>query len=220
MNWIIGLGILFIAVGTILTYVGSDIKNRETTKTLETSINAKDNRIEELIAGKNTLIDQNKTLSNQIESYQKDLESKQKKIDKLEILSKKDIYKPLSPELKKQIIARLSSLEGIVQIEISTFDTNNNGRQVVNDLFALLKELGIASKSDKNGMSFGRGVRKPRMIMNQKTVPIAEKFAEALSPYLRMQYTGKVDDSLGDGVINIEFHGVPLFHQDGSIEFQ
>jgi uncharacterized membrane protein len=55
-NLIIVLGIVLIAVGTLLTYWGTDRKNKATNEILQQSITSKNSHIDELVEGKNTLI--------------------------------------------------------------------------------------------------------------------------------------------------------------------
>lgn len=173
-----------------------------------------------------TRVNQTEEITGQLSEDKNRLESeikqKQKKIDELEKLAKKDIYKPLSEVVKLQLVQNLKTAKGknIKKILISSFDTNNNGKRVINDLMQILKDAGIDASIERTGMSFGRGVSIHRVKMNQTTVESAEYLCEILSVYLKTKYNGAVDNKLEDGVIDMEFHGIPLFHEDGSVEFQ
>jgi len=220
MSWITIIGLLVIAVGSGLTIFGTGVKSKEANDLLKAEIRAKDGEIGELIKGKDIVIQQNKDLSTRIKTYQIDLNQKQKKIEELEVFAKKDIYKSPSPELKKQVIDNLLTLVGIKEVNVSLFEGSNNGKRMLNDFIGLLKGANINAKIDKIGVSFGRGVQRTRMVMNKNTLPAAEQLAKGLSPYLKTKYDGKEDERLNDGIINIDIHGTPLFHQNGPIEFQ
>lgn len=77
MHWITILGILLIAVGTILTPFGQNISNKSDIDKLDDSITEKNSKIEELIKGKNELIEK-------VDKYQHDLFNKEKTINQLE----------------------------------------------------------------------------------------------------------------------------------------
>lgn len=221
-NFIIIVGVILIAIGTLLTYWGADRKSKETNDALKHSINAKNTQIDELVDGKDTLISQNEELRQKIEKYQNELEQKQKQIEELEELAGKDIYKPLAPEIKTSIITQLSSIRqiGLNQVLIDLFDVDNNGKRIASDLLNIFNQAGINSKIDKTGMSFGKSASSPRIKMNDSSKTIAEQLANALHPYLRVQFQGKIDNKLDDGTVCIEIHGIPLFHKNGSVEFQ
>jgi hypothetical protein len=87
-------------------------------------------------------------------------------------------------------------------------------------LLEIFKDVGFESKIDKTGVTFSKRASQPRMKMNDNTKALAEQLAGALSAYLRVQFIGKIDNSLDDGTVFIEFRGIPLFHSDGSVEFQ
>jgi len=89
MHFITIVGILLITLGTILTYIGQNISNRQNTAKLTSTIEDKNNEIDELIEGKNKLLDQNDDLLIKIDQYQKDLNIKEAQIKKLEVSSKK-----------------------------------------------------------------------------------------------------------------------------------
>jgi TolA-binding protein len=82
MHWITIIGVLLIALGTILTFVGQNISNRENTTKLTSTIQEKNKEIDELVEGKNQLIEK-------LDKYQKDLTEKEKTIQELEKKAKK-----------------------------------------------------------------------------------------------------------------------------------
>jgi len=173
-----------------------------------------------------TQVNQTKKITDKLsidkDRLEKEIEQKQKKIDELEKFAKKDIYKPLSEKIKNQILQRLKGIQekNVKKVLISSFDTNNNGKRVINDLLELLKEARIEANIERTGMSFGRGVSHHRVKMNKATVESAEYLCNILSAYLKTKYNGTVDEKLDDGVIDIELYGTPLFHEDGTVEFQ
>jgi len=156
---------------------------------------------------------------NRLES---EIKQKQNKIDELEKLAKKDIYKPLSEVVKLELVQNLRTAKekNIKKISIRFVDTNNNGKRVMNDLMQILKDAGIDASIEGTGISFGRGVSNHKVKMNQTTVESAQYLCKILSVYLKTTYNGSLDNKLEDGVIDMEFHGIPLFHEDGSVEFQ
>jgi len=77
MNWITIIGIIMIAAGTVLTYVGQNISTKSDVANLQKSINEKNSRIEELVKG-------NKELLEKVDKYQETLAGKEKEIDGLE----------------------------------------------------------------------------------------------------------------------------------------
>ncbi len=151
-----------------------------------------------------------------------EIKQKQRQIDQLEKLAKKDIYKPLSEGVRSQLVQNLKTAKekNIKKILVSAFDTNTNGKRVVNDLVQILKDAGIDAGVDKTGISFGGGVSVNKVKMNKTTVQAAEHLCNILSVYLRTKYNGAVDDKIENGIIDMEFYGFPLFHEDGSVEFQ
>lgn len=95
-NTIYFVGVAIIAIGTVVTYLGSNMKSEESTKTLKTAISEKNNEISklstqttELIEGKNALLKQNQELRTDIEKYQVDLDEKEEVINDLEKQAKK-----------------------------------------------------------------------------------------------------------------------------------
>ncbi len=78
MHWITTLGIILIAVGTILTCFGQNIMNRFDNKKLLRSVSEKTFRIDELTTGNNKLLAR-------IDEYQKSLLEKDKIIQQLEV---------------------------------------------------------------------------------------------------------------------------------------
>jgi hypothetical protein len=87
-------------------------------------------------------------------------------------------------------------------------------------LLNIFNQAGIESKIYKTGMSFGKSASGPRIKMNDNSRTVAKQLANVLHPYLRVQFKGKIDNKLDDGTICIEIHGIPLFHKNGSVEFQ
>jgi len=173
-----------------------------------------------------TQVNQTKKITDKLsidkDRLEKEIEQKQEKIDELEKFAKKDIYKPLSKKIKNQILQKLKGVQekNIKKVLISSFDTNNNGKRFINDLLELLKEASIEANIERSGTSFGRGVSHNRIKMNKSTVESAEYLCNILSAYLKTKYNGTVDEKLEDGVIDIELYGIPLFHEDGTVEFQ
>lgn len=128
----------------------------------------------------------------------------------------------MSEAIKLELINKLKTVKekNITQVLISYMDTNNNGKRVINDLIQLLQEANIKTKIERMGMSFGSGVSHHEVKMNQATVESAEYLCNILSSYFKTKYDGTVDNKLEVGIIDIEFHGIPLFQEDGSVEFQ
>jgi tetratricopeptide (TPR) repeat protein len=83
------LGIILIALGTVLTYWGQDINNKKSTSELQTTITSKNGEIDELVQGKNQLLSQNEELLGKVSEYQKDLKKKEEIIEQLEVEAKK-----------------------------------------------------------------------------------------------------------------------------------
>ena len=83
------LGIIFIALGTVLTYWGQDISSKKSTADLQATISSKNNEIDELVQGKNQLLSQNEELLGKVSEYQKDLKKKEEIIEQLEVKAKK-----------------------------------------------------------------------------------------------------------------------------------
>jgi hypothetical protein len=221
-NLIILFGVILIGVGTLLTYWGTDLKNKKTTDNLQNSINSKNGQIDELVEGKNTVIEQNIQLNRRMGKYQQDLKEKEDKINELEKFAKKDIYKPLSNTIRPQLIQDLKiAKQKIKKVLISSFDSNNNGKKVIDDLVKLFEESGIEASIERTGISFGRGVSHHRMKVNQSSIESADHLCGILSRYIKIaKYNGVVDNKLEDGVIDMEINGIPLFHEDGTVEFQ
>jgi hypothetical protein len=150
------------------------------------------------------------------------LKKQKDKTEKLRWMAEKDIYKPLTEDIKTQLTQRLKTAKekNIKKVLISSFDTNNNGKRVIGDLLELFKTVGIDASVARTGMSFGKGVSLYKVKINQATVEAAEYLCNILAGYLKTKYSVKIDSKLEDGVIDIEFNGIPLFHEDGSVEFQ
>ncbi|MBC8461012.1 MAG: hypothetical protein H8D67_23745 [Deltaproteobacteria bacterium] len=83
------LGIVLIAIGTVLTYLGQDINSKKSTAELQTTITSKNSEIDELVQGKNQLLSQNEELLGKVSEYQKDLKKKEIIIEQLEVKAKK-----------------------------------------------------------------------------------------------------------------------------------
>lgn len=77
MHWITIVGIILITAGTIMTYFGQNIRNKSDIVGLNNSINEKNCQIDELVRGKNELLEK-------VEIYQQDLREKEKQIEALE----------------------------------------------------------------------------------------------------------------------------------------
>ncbi|MCK9282384.1 MAG: hypothetical protein M0P71_17350 [Melioribacteraceae bacterium] len=78
------IGILLVAGGTFLTLFGQSLNNRNDKADLTLSIEKKNQKIEELIIGKNDLIEGNKELNIKLDDYQKSIIEKDHKINELE----------------------------------------------------------------------------------------------------------------------------------------
>lgn len=83
------LGIILIALGTVLTYLGQNINNKKSTAELQNTITSNKGEIDELVQGKNQLLSQNEELLGKVSEYQKDLKKKEEIIEQLEVESKK-----------------------------------------------------------------------------------------------------------------------------------
>ena len=83
------LGIILIALGTVLTYLGQDINSKKSTADLQVTISSKNSQIDELVQGKNQLLGQNEELLGKVSEYQKDLNKKEEIIEQLEVKAKK-----------------------------------------------------------------------------------------------------------------------------------
>lgn len=211
--------VVIFAILVALASFGSNYFSSKSAYKKEQQLNQ---NIEDLVTGKNELISQNKDLSKQINEYKEDLKLKDQKIDELTKLAKKDLYKPLSSVIREQIVGRLKSENniGLKEVIVSDINTNNNGKRIVGDLISLFNDSEINVKRGSTGMAFGTSVIKSQIKLKKESKPIAEKLCEILSPYLKTQFNGVFDDSLDDGTIHIIIRGVPLFHEDGSVEFQ
>ncbi len=111
MNWMSVVGLIFITVGTILSFVGTYMSDKEGQAELTNKIQEKNGVIEKINSNNTRLVEQNTELltsnsevatSNKdlfgqnkdmllrIEKYQKDIEEKEKKIKELEEISRKN----------------------------------------------------------------------------------------------------------------------------------
>ena len=81
LTWI---GILLVAGGTFLTLFGQSLNNRDDKADLTLSIEKKNQKIEELIIGKNDLVKGNKELNIKLDEYHASIIEKENKINKLE----------------------------------------------------------------------------------------------------------------------------------------
>ena len=60
----------------------------------------------------------------------------------------------------------------------------------------------------------------PTVIINKNTLPVAKQLVTNLSPYFKTKFSARLDDAYEDGYVEVIISGNPMFHQDGSIEFQ
>lgn len=77
MHWITIIGIIMIAAGTVLTYVGQNISTKSDVTNLQKSISEKNSRIDELAKGNHELLEK-------VDKYQETLAEKEKEIQGLE----------------------------------------------------------------------------------------------------------------------------------------
>jgi tetratricopeptide (TPR) repeat protein len=118
------IGVGLIAVGTILTYWGSNLKSEESTKVLKTAISEKNSEIDnlgikvsELIDGKDTLLQQNQELKSEIGRYQTDLNEKEKTIQELEKQAKKAM-RGISSTYDFNGAKRITTRPGHISLEV------------------------------------------------------------------------------------------------------
>lgn len=208
-SYILVVGMILTCLGTIgyRHYSKRVDQKKEQVATTQTEKLTEQNK--ELIAGKDELLAQNKTLRKELAQRDENLKE----------IALKDIYKPLSPILRQQLIDSLRQIKKPKEIIISDMNTNNGGKKVVSDLIDIFKEAGINTRRGSTGTAFGTSVISPQIKVNENLRLMAEQLHKILSLYVKTGFTGKFDDSLDEGVINIIIRGVPLFHQDGTIEF-
>lgn len=141
------------------------------------------------------------------------------KIDVVEEYAKKDMYRPLSPQIKQKIIKGLPLCGIVKEITIDTVNANNSGLQLREDLLLLFKDAKIPAQSGETSSSFG-SVRESGVIImgNEKTFPTIEKLSGLLQEYIHIIFQFQLRYDYADGVIRIQLLGEPLFRKDGSIE--
>lgn len=93
MNWVTVIGIIFIALGTCLTYLGVDISNKKTNKQFNCKIDQLSAQNTNLIEGSNNLKTQNAQLLRKIEVFQEE-NKKLKESLKQEMSKTFDLEKP------------------------------------------------------------------------------------------------------------------------------
>ena len=102
-----------------------------------------------------------------------------------------------------------------------SFEIGHTGRQkIAKELVAILEEGGLDVSGPTPSMTFSRGVpRAAIMELNPADEDIALSLADALTPFLRVTFSGRKKAEIEVGKINIGVRGEPLFGDDGVVTF-
>ena len=161
-------------------------------------------------------------LADDVQDLQKQNEELRRQTKKL---SARDYFQPLNSEIKNIVTERLkqvqaSSNDRDIEIIIVSETGNTNRQKVAKELVAILKECGFGTSGPTPTMTFSKGILPPiRISVNEADKNIARQLADALNPFLNVQFSGKVKKDLKPGKINIEIHGDPLFNENGTVTF-
>lgn len=139
------------------------------------------------------------------------------KIDDVEVFAKKDIYRPLSQDIREKLIREFQSLEGITKVYVDSVNANVATFKVREDLLEILKVAGIQgeSRGESIGLGGGTGVT---LFANNNTLTSLQGFAKVLGKYFTLNFDGQIRPELQDGEVIIEIRGKALFHKNGTIE--
>ncbi len=142
MHWITVIGIILIAAGTVLTYIGQNISSKSDVDSLQKSISDKNARIEHLVKGNDELLEK-------IDKYQTTIAEKEQEIDQLE----KQVEKLNLTAPKLLPDGRIEASPGIVYQ--SKFSDNANKARNLFNKGKLEEAYKLAQELKDNNPEFG-----------------------------------------------------------------
>lgn len=179
-----------------------------------------------LAARKYPTLDTNSALLNitaDIQNLQRQNEELKEKTTDLE---QRDVFCPPSARIKalveerlKQILSTFSDRNITIAVECQSGNTNRH--KVSRQLVDTLSISSFRTAGPLANMTFSNSVLPDvKILMNPADKDIASQLANALNPYLKVQFTGKVDDKLATGNLKISIFGNPFFSKEGVVTFQ
>lgn len=147
-----------------------------------------------------------------------ELKLRDERIEKLEVLSQRNVYKPLSPALLDGIVKEISGVGQIKRVEVSSMNGGMNEGKVKRDLVQLLVRAGIESFDNGDGIGLGGAPQSQITVtMSKSTFEAADKLMGILKKYIHADFHGSYNDTLENGVIQIQIYGELFFQNDGTV---
>lgn len=193
---------ILIAAGTLLTYWGTDLKNKKTTQKLQNSINSKSKQITELIEGKDQLLEK-------ISNYEKALDNEKSKVKELEQITNiiqslelhvfVNIKTPESQITDKETSAGLSSVIALFARDKTRYRLITDFQFTVQQIAPTIKTIGFIYRPEN-----------PLQILG-KQLDFLKNIDNFVCNYQNFLKTVKIDDNLGGTIdINVFVNGVDV----------
>lgn len=156
-----------------------------------------------------------------------DLRHLQERTSKLEVktsnVATQDAFRPLAEPYRSQVLSnlsqvRISSKERIQKVRLWSDVGNLSRQQVTGEIADFMKHAGINVERPQSGMTIANGSLPPlRIKLHPEDLALANSLSNALSPLIKVKFTGEYDDKLSRGEFEIRIHGQPVFNQDGTL---
>ena len=148
----------------------------------------------------------------------------QKSQAQLQQLASRDIYRPLTAEVRQNMVSYLRTLRlrpdaAGLKVVIS-IETGSRNRVFVRDeILSILKEAGVPAEDGRAGITFGSGAL-PKL--NFRIAKTDEQLVNALLQGLSLMiketdFPGHKVDGLAAGTIEMDLNGEPVFNSDGTL---
>jgi hypothetical protein len=146
-------------------------------------------------------------------------------LDTVRSLATRDSYRPLSPNIKQQVVGQLKAIAAEVgtnlTIEVMVENGSVSRQRVAKALVDVLIEAGVSTKGPSGMTSFFQGVPSTMSFeLNPDDLTLANRIAGAVGLFINQQMEGVNRPKQAHGLFKIHLVGEPLFSADGVVTFK
>lgn len=144
-------------------------------------------------------------------------------IETVRELATRDIYRPLSPEIKRELVSGLQEVRNRyrdldVNLSITPEKGNQTRDKVARELSSLFVESGFQAKATGPVMTNLKG--EVLIMLNPNDVEFANELYKVIGRFINTRFNGWEDANLPKGTMKIHIIADPLFSPDGIVTFR
>jgi len=134
-----------------------------------------------------------------------------------------DVYRPLSSELRAQLVTALRTIRNQysdfdVKFSVTPERGNRVRDKVANELARLLADSGFEAKTTRPMITNLNGT--VLIILNPDDTEFVNQLCKVVGRFINIRFQGLEDSNLLKGTLKIHIIGDPLFSPDGVVTFR